>query len=159
MVKSVITCDDLIADGACFDGVYEAATRIRAPAAMPVSKVLRLIPSESRRVSHATGLDGFGDGCGDSYGSASFFEIGDGVGGGFGVGDGNGSGDGVGGRRFYGQDYRGDGFGYGDGDSYGDTHQFSDGDGLGGGCHDGNEYGHGYGYGAFDGGYIQDNEC
>jgi hypothetical protein len=139
MGNSVITCDDLIRDGACFDGVYEAAARIKAAAAEPVDKLLRLIPSEAERILFAAELDGDGNG---GYGYD-----------GFGGDDGYGNGDGGYGNGGYGYGngdyggYGGDGYGYGfGGDGYGDG-----GDGFGGYGYDG--YGDGYGYGDGDGGY------
>ena len=90
MGSSVITCDDLIRNGACFDGVYEAAYRIKASAAEPVDKLLRLLPNERERILEAAGEppDGYGDGDGYGYGDGNGYGDGDG----YGYGDGNGNG-------------------------------------------------------------------
>ncbi len=100
----IITADDVVRGGACFDGVMRVVSRFpkRITAAMPVSAVLRLIPkSERHYVLKAADLDGNGNGYGNGYGN------GDGDGNGYGNGYGYGDGDGY-------------GYGYGYGNGYGD---------------------------------------
>ena len=130
MAESVIiTADDLVAAGACVDGVYQRLNNLhgKIAAAMSASAVLRLADFDDRRyVIRAAKLDGYGDG--DGYGFGYGFGDGDGFGDGygFGYGDGDGYGDGYGGY--------GDGYGDGDGDGYGgygDGYGDGDGDGYG----------------------------
>ena len=103
----IITVDDVIRAGACFDGVMKVVSRspAKVAAAMPVSAVLKLISSNDEDyVLKAASLNGFGFGYGygsgygygDGYGSGSGSGSGDGYGYGYGSGDGDGSGYGYG---------------------------------------------------------------
>mgnify|MGYP003450878833 CR=1 FL=1 len=73
----IITADDIMCGGACFDGVMRVASRLhkRIAAAMPVSAILRVIPkSEEHYVLKAAELDGSGYGVGYGSGSGGFLE-------------------------------------------------------------------------------------
>ena len=81
----IITADDVMRAGACFDGVMQVVSRFQGKiaAAMPVSAVLRMIPKNDRHyVLKAADLNGNGDGDGNGYG--------DGNGDGYGYGNGDG---------------------------------------------------------------------
>jgi hypothetical protein len=111
----IITTDDVVRAGACFEGVmrpiYRAPSKFAA--AMPVSEVLKLVSgSDADYVLRAAELNGDGYGDGSGYGSGDGYGDGSGYGSGDGYGDGSGSGSGYG----YGD---GDGYGYGDGDGDG----------------------------------------
>ena len=94
----IITADDVVRVGACFDGVRSVIERANRagrnlPAAAPVSAVLRLLtPHERSYVLRAAELDDYGVGYGDGDGSGSGDGSGDGSG--YGSGYGSGSGDG-----------------------------------------------------------------
>ncbi len=88
-MREIITIDDIIRNGACVSGAYEALRRVAktktVAAAMTVDAALALAPkSEADRLLKAAGCNGDGDDYGD----------GDGDGDGYGNGDGNGNGDG-----------------------------------------------------------------
>ena len=94
----IITVDDVIRAGACYDGVMRIVAKApsRFAAAMPVSAVLKLVPEEDAHyVLSAGALNGYGYGNGDGYGNG----YGDGNGYGYGNGDGNGYGYGDGGYQ------------------------------------------------------------
>ena len=108
-----LTFEDIIRDGACATGVFQACNEAGIFAG-EVIDLIPIFPDHENRIRSAANLDG--DGSGDGYG------------------DGDGSGDGYG----YGYGY-GDGYGYGsgyvdgDGDGSGYVDGYGDGDGDGDG--------------------------
>lgn len=160
----LITADDVVASGACYNGVLDwlnrqpvLLTAVRPSVAISVSS-----NSEAMLIRKASGMDGNGniDGDGDGYGESGYYP--DSHGDGFGNGNGYGGigpyafGDGYGYGECYGDvtgDDNGDGYGYGYGE-IGDTDGGDDDDGADG---DGDGYGYCYGYGYADGdcyGYV-----
>lgn len=144
----VVTADDLIRGGLCRDGVrarLEAVWR-KVAAAMTLEDVLRLALKDDReRILRASGADGYGDGCGESYDLVGEY----GAGYGFGYGHGYDYGDGGGFGEGYGYDY-GDGFGYGHGEGCGYGYDYGDGEGCGDGYAYGDVFDYGDGYGCGD---------
>ena len=106
MAERLVSRDDLIRDGLCYEGVYRRAHKVCPHAtAVPVSVALRAAPrAERQRIARALGLNGdSGDYC--YVGSA-----GAGIGRGYGYGDIRGDGEGCG--SSYGNAYGGGGYDY-----------------------------------------------
>ena len=97
MEERLITADDLVRGGCCWDGVMQSASE-EWPAAFPVSAAVREARRrrETQNVMRAIGGDGYGDGYGDGSGDGSGDGYGDGSGDGYGDGDGDGGGGGGG---------------------------------------------------------------
>jgi hypothetical protein len=134
--KTHITVDDVVAAGACVEGVYEfIADNQLAETLYPVKDLLAIADCEAAEyIVKAAQPEILNQ---DNYGYGYNYNYGDGY------GDGYGHGDGYGGDN-YGYDYgHGQGDGYGDGDNYG----YGDGHGQGDGYGDGNGYGSGHGDG------------
>ena len=90
----VLTADDIIRAGACYDGTYKVAARFhkRIAAAMPASKIEALLSEEEKpHLLKAAKADGYGDG----YGNGDGYGDGYGYGYGYGYGTGDGTGDGL----------------------------------------------------------------
>ena len=106
-----VTADDVIASGACSEGVFDWLRRQDAPKTLgSVRELLQSDPCDRAYIKRAGGLTGYGNGYGNGYGYGYGDGRGDGYGDGYGYGDGDGDGDG---------DGSGDGYGYGYGDGYG----------------------------------------
>ncbi|WP_086931569.1 hypothetical protein [Agarilytica rhodophyticola] len=95
-LKKYLTADDVIASGACRDGVSDFLEENDVSACMPVKVLLRIAEEwQKEYILKAANADGYGYGYGYGYGNG----YGDGYGDGYGNGYGDGYGDGDGSYR------------------------------------------------------------